>query len=418
MPSRKRKHLDPVASRHVVHINGFEPVSPERLDSRMQSGLKKYAALWDVAIDAQPKTVGENGRSVRWIVDAKGSNWRTRCDYTVLRWDDLMMPYVERPWPMRMWRGFGALFEFIRTGTMRRYFKANLRYGLFTLYPLLALAAFFLMALGFAGLLLLFGIPAPAVVAPLGGLVVFLLLLRFVGGYIHLDFALADWSFAADVARRDVPGLDAIIDHYAEVVREAIEDEQADEVLLSSVSLGSMMLVEALAVAFDRDPDLKNRAKRAAFLTVGSSIMKIGLHPAADALRQRVNRIGTETSLFWAEYQAKVDPINFYKTDPVADLGFARTGRPIVKLIRIRDMMTADAYRRAERKLLYLHRQFVMPNGQRYGYDFYQVAFGPMRLKDRAGLGPKAAAAFGKDGRFKRRRSRGKASAKSAAGDS
>lgn len=401
----------------MVHINGFEPVTPDRLDRRMASGLKKYATLWNVAIESQPFQVADDGRSVRWQVDAKGANWQTRCDYTVLRWDDLMMPYVERPWHKRMLLGFGALFEFIRTGTMRRYFKANVRYGLFTLYPLIALAIFLLTGLGVAGLLLLVGTPAPAIVAPLAGLVVFLLLLRFAGGYIHLDFALADWTFAADVARRDVPGLEAIIDQYAAIVTEAIRDDEADEVLLSSVSLGSMMLVEALAVAFDRNPDLAERSKRAAFLSVGSSIMKIGLHPAAELLRQRVNRIGTETSLFWAEYQAKVDPINFYKTDPVTDLGFPKSGRPVVKLIRIRDMMTPDGYRRAQKKLLYLHRQFVMPNGQRYGYDFYQMAFGPMRLKDRVGLGPKAAAAFGKDGRFKRKRSRGKAGAEIATGD-
>ena len=56
-----------------------------------------------------------------------------------------------------------------------------------------------------------------------------------------------------------------------------------------------------------------------AFLTVGSSILKIGLHPAAERLRKLIGRVGAETCLFWVEYQAKVDPINFYKTDPVED---------------------------------------------------------------------------------------------------
>ena len=50
-----------------------------------------------------------------------------------------------------------------------------------------------------------------------------------------------------------------------------------------------------------------------------------------------------------------------------------------------------------------------MPNGRRYAYDFYQISFGPLRLKDRVALGAGAASiAFGKDGRFKRKRSGGK----------
>ena len=43
-------------------------------------------------------------------------------------------------------------------------------------------------------------------------------------------------------------------------------------------------------------------------------------------------------------------------------------------------MMTAEEYRRAQRSSLHLHRQFVMPNGKRYFYDFYQISFGPLPL--------------------------------------
>ena len=87
-----------------------------------------------------------------------------------------------------------------------------------------------------------------------------------------------------------------------------------------------MMMVEAIDRVCGRDPDIGIAFRRAAFLTVGSSILKIGLHPAAERLRRLVGRIGAEKPLFWVEYQAKVDPINFYKTDPVEDLGNAGPG--------------------------------------------------------------------------------------------
>ena len=46
--------------------------------------------------------------------------------------------------------------------------------------------------------------------------------MRLVGGYFYLDFALADWAFAADLARDDVAGLDAVLERFtAEVTRRA-----------------------------------------------------------------------------------------------------------------------------------------------------------------------------------------------------
>ncbi|HET7715112.1 MAG TPA: hypothetical protein VFK86_05755, partial [Bauldia sp.] len=75
----------------------------------------------------------------------------------------------------------------------------------------------------------------------------------------------------------------------------------------------------------------------------------------------------------------------------------------VVRQIRIRDMMSADDYRRAQRSSLHLHRQFVMPNAKRYFYDFYQISFGPLPLRARVRLGDKAGRAFDKNGGVRQR---------------
>ena len=76
------------------------------------------------------------------------------------------------------------------------------------------------------------------------------------------------------------------------------------------------------------------------------------------------------------------------------------TGKPIVRSVRIREMMSDDEYRRARRNSLLLHRQFVMPNSRRYFYDFYQICFGPMLMPDRIGLGNRVVGAFAEDGSY------------------
>lgn len=370
----------------------------------MKSGARRFAPIWGAESTVSTPTLSKDERIITWTVATRGANWAANCQYTILRWDDLMAPYVGRSWLGRVLHGYKALGEFIWTGTMRRYFRCNIRYGLFAVYPLLLLVGFLLIAVVAALGAALLGIPYTAVTVPLIGVATFVLLMRFLGAYFFLDFALADWAFAADLCRRDCPGLEALLDQFADEVVDALRDHEVDEVLLSGVSLGAVMMVEALARAFARTPGLDKDARRAAFLTVGSSIMKIGLHPAASELRRKVHRIGAERSLLWVEYQAKVDPINFYKTDPVADLGNPKTGSPIVKKIHIRKMMGDKEYKRAKWSSLHLHRQFVKPNAKRYFYDFYHIGFGPLRLADRVKLGNKVAVVFGDDGGLKRNR--------------
>ena len=401
MPGNSRAPLRPVGRRRIVHISGFEPIGVEGLDRRLKSGLRKFAALWGATATSSAPAVSEDGRVVTWEVDSTGPNWSTHCRYTVLRWDELMKPYTGRSWLGRVAGGYRALFELIFNGTLARYFRANVRYGLFFIYPILLLVGFLILGI-LAGVgAALLGIPAAPVTAPLIAIVVFAVLMRVLGGYFYLDFALADWAFAADLARDDVAGLDAILERFTEEVTAALRDHDADEVLLSSVSLGAVMMAETIDRVCGREPEVGLWFRRAAFLTVGSSILKIGLHPAAERLRKLIGRVGGEKGLYWVEYQAKVDPINFYKTNPVKDLGNQRTGRPVVRQIRIRSMMNDAEYRRAQRSSLHLHRQFVMPNGKRYFYDFYQISFGPLPLKARVKLGERATTAFDKDGSVK-----------------
>jgi len=398
LPGKNRALQRLVGRRRVVHISGFEPIGVDGLDRRMRSGLRKFSALWGATAASTPPVTSGDGRAVTWQVDATGPNWATSTRYTVLRWDELMEPYTRGSWIGRVAGGYLALATLIFNGTLSRYFRANVRYGLFFIYPLLLLAGFVLAGAAAAVVAAVLGIPAAAVTAPLLGLAVFAVLLRVLGGYFYLDFALSDWAFAADLARERIPGLDAVVERFTEEVVAAIRDRDADEVLLSSVSLGAVMMAEAIDRVFAREPDASIYMRRATFLTVGSSILKIGLHPEADRLRRLIGRVGGEKDLRWVEYQAKVDPINFYKTDPVKDLGNRRMGRPQVRQIRIRSMMAEADYRRAQRSALHLHRQFVMPNGKRYFYDFYQISFGPLSLRARVKLGEKATGVFGKDG--------------------
>jgi hypothetical protein len=74
------------------------------------------------------------------------------------------------------------------------------------------------------------------------------------------------------------------------------------------------------------------------------------------------------------------------------------TGKPIVKIFRIRLMVQEHTYRHFHLNFLRIHRQAVMGNERRYFYDYYMLCCGPIALATRVAYPEEAVAAFAADG--------------------
>src|SRR5690606_25212302 len=151
----------------------------------------RLAALWRVEARATPPELSSDGRVMRWRVMALGPNWRTDTTFTILRWDDLIAPYMGAPGWRKIRDGYAALAHFVLNGTIWRYFSANARYGLFVIYPLVLLVAFAALSV-FVGLMLarLDVLPLAPLLGLVAGAASLILLLRWAGSYFHLYFAL------------------------------------------------------------------------------------------------------------------------------------------------------------------------------------------------------------------------------------
>jgi hypothetical protein len=90
--------------------------------------------------------------------------------------------------------------------------------------------------------------------------------------------------------------------------------------------------------------------------------------------------------------------LSAYKVDPVVALGIPPTGKPIVKIIRIRQMLDETTYRRFRLNFMRIHGQTVMGNERRYFYYCYMLCCGPIALADRVENTDRAVSAFAADG--------------------
>jgi hypothetical protein len=136
-----------------------------------------------------------------------------------------------------------------------------------------------------------------------------------------------------------------------------------------------------VARALRRDADLGRHGPTVCLLTVGSTVAKFTLHPAGRRIRRDAVALVHEPSIPWAEYHARSDAISFYKFNPVKlkrFYGDRVEGKPLIRRVRIQDMLTKRTYWRIRTRFMRLHYQFLMANECRSTYDYFMMVCGPV----------------------------------------
>jgi hypothetical protein len=163
-------------------------------------------------------------------------------------------------------------------------------------------------------------------------------------------------------------------------------------------SLGAVIAVDLLDRALRLDPALGVSGIPVTFLTIGSSILKIGLHRGARRFRAAVERLGRAPGIFWGDYQARVDIMNFYKTNPMAEMSLPTENGPVVRLVEFSRALEHVVYRRIRRRFYRLHCQFISGNDRRALYDYFMLVCGPVSAKSQTLAADGALSMIGEDG--------------------
>jgi len=385
-----------VRRRCVFFLGGYEPIPPVRQHERFVRELARFQQVWQVASEVSAPALSADGTVTSWRVETRGPNWAVETEYRSLLWGDFVVSDFKRSNWERVPSAIAAFADFIGTGTAWRYFTVSWRYGLFFLYPVLLLILFAGIAAALAWQAMAHGLAGQfAAVLALG---VFALLNVWPGRLLMLQYMLDDWLFAQELVRHARPGLDARLESFARDIAERLRAGGVDEIVFSGHSLGCALQADVLdralrMVAADAD----GKAPAISVLSTGSSLLKIALHPAGRWLKDAVARISRNEAVVWVEYQALVDIISFYKSNPLVALRLPDTGRPTVRKVYVRNMLRPETYRRFRGNFFRLHRQLVMGNDRRYFYDYFMICCGPFRLQTRLDH-PDRVMAFGADG--------------------
>ena len=211
------------------------------------------------------------------------------------------------------------------------------------------------------------------------------------------------WPYLLEYARGEPSCWDRCIEVGAHRLVDIAKENAADEIVVVGHSGGGVTAPALLARALELDPELGRHGPRIVLLTPGSLMPGIGLHRGAGRVHRDIARIAVEPSILWIDVQARADILNFYNFDPVSgigvDAGLARCN-PLIWIVRLRDMLAPEFFKKIGRSWFRMHYQFIMANDRRAPYEYMMLVCGPVPVEQWARRGRDVLAGFSEDATY------------------
>ena len=372
-----------VRRRHVFYVAGYDPQGLAGYYRLFRRELERTKKIWPIEVRLTEPESDADGIAGRWTIDTAGPNWSVTTTYDFLRWDDIVVRDMSRPMWIRVPRSVLCFVEYLFNGTLGRLFFANWRFGIFYIYPtfclLLAIAVPALIGGIVASMLEERSLPLAAMAGVLVALGAYLVTRRLAARGFAIQFVDL-WLWHRDWAHgRREDFLDRV-DVFARRIIERSRAADVDEIVVVGHSAGGTCAIPLIARALEIDPGFARAGPPLAVFGLGTQLPLAAFHPRSTDVREAIRRVAVEPSLRWVECQTRKDVINFPNFDPLDGVGIRVDGErrnPIVWMVRFRDLLAPELYRRLRWNFFRMHFQFIMANDRRGPYDYFMMMCGP-----------------------------------------
>jgi pimeloyl-ACP methyl ester carboxylesterase len=397
-----------ITRRRVVYVPGYDPQGPQGYYDLFGSQLKRACALWHVKFALGPLAT-ESADIACWTVTMGGPNWQVFTRYDFVRYEDIINANTAEPIIRQISRAVRWMLDDLATGTTFRTFRANWQFGMHHLVLQLLLLTWIGTSVASGtlawttaryGLGLNASISLAISVAIL--FAIFMALRPLADRWLVIRVN-NHWPYLREFGRGEATCFDRPIEVGAARIKELVNANDADEVVIIGHSGGAPMAQCMVVRALELDPDLGRRGPRIIVLTIGSITPAVAFHPQALKIREIIRRIAIEPSINWIECQSRKDALNFWRVDPVAGIGIQlglERCNPLVWEVRFRDMLSAGFYRKLRWKLFRLHFQYIMANHMRAPYDYFMLIGSPVPIMEWAKRQRDIVAEFSPEGKY------------------
>lgn len=385
-----------VGKRVVVHFPGFEPLNAAAHYERFERTAAQSADVWNCRFDIGP--LQDTATAACFEVVGSGPNWRTDATVFILEHHAWMSAALAEPRLVQLPKGYAAFVKAIALGGLWGYLRHAWRFAVFCLlYPFVIVGIGIVAALALAALPWLLGFSAWHILwsLPLGAALFWYVHLPWTDRF-HALLLFSDWRFAVAMATLDDAAANRRLAE-CEVALRAALDQPADEYVITSHSMGTILAAHALGAILQSDPDAL-AGKRVIFATLGGALLQSALLRPAVVLRERAGLVLRAPQVYWFDVQSLNDPIHFYKSNVARALGHDDTPTPQPVFFRLKNILTPERYKRVKRDVLRIHRQYVLGLDRRGPFDFTLLAAGPLPAASFARFTQHALPPIGDDG--------------------
>jgi hypothetical protein len=374
-----------VRRRHVIYVGGYDPQGAEGYYRLFARSWKRFLTIWPLATKLGALEL-DSEDFAHWDIEAAGPNWQVSTRYEFLRQEHIIRANMAEPMMRQIPRAFAWTLDCLVSGALLRVLRTSWAFGLVLIYFQTMLMWWILLSVAGGGLIAYASaqyIDLPGVGLLIGiaaGFAIFALLRPLADRWFVVQIN-SHWPRLCEFARGEPSCFDKLVDACAQRLMAAARANEADEIIIVGHSGGGALAPAVIVRALERDPDVGRRGPPLVLLTLGSIAPGAALHPKAGHLRAVTARLAAEPSIVWIDCQSRADIMNFWDFDPVEGIG-AHAGparcNPWIWMLRFRDMLSPEFFRRLRFHFFRLHYQFIMANDRRARYDYFMLLTGPV----------------------------------------
>jgi len=369
-------NMNRIKKRVVLHFPGFEPLDAAAHRARYERSARQSAAVWDFS--ASVDELKNFGRAPYFDVTATAIDWQTQSRVHIVDHNDLVAALNGRQFFTRLVHGYLAAAKVALSGGMVGYFRHAWRFALFFIFPFLLMLVGLTISLSIAFAPFLFGLPSWSHIGSIALAVAFFIYVFLPQAEkLHTLHLFSDWEMAVAMAGLNGLGAEQWLEATAISVRQALEEPDVDEFVISSHSMGSSVATHVIGLLLEREPELL-QGKQVVFMTLGSAILQCALMRPASVLRARVGLIARCKEIFWLDVHCLTDAIHFYKAKVAAVCGHPDAEQASILFVRFKQMLSAKHYAKIKRDFLRVHRQYVLGPDVKAFFDFTLMTAGPL----------------------------------------
>ncbi|MPZ54908.1 MAG: hypothetical protein GEU91_00130 [Rhizobiales bacterium] len=395
-----------IRRRQVIYVEGYDPQGASGYYGLFRAAMRRFLKAWPIKSDLGELKL-ESDAFACWTIGLSGPNWHVDTRYTFLRQEHIISANIAEPMVWQACRSLAWLADSVLSGAMFRIFCASWRFGAHLVWFQLMLLAWIAAAVGAGWLVALAafhwgGLPTlwSAGLGIVVGVAAFPALGKLFDRW-HVTQIINHWPLLRRFGRGNATCLDQPIEDGAQRLVMLARANDADEIVVVGHSGGGVLGPAVMARALALDPDVGRHGPAVVLMTLGSIMPGVALHSSATAIRDMVRRLAVERSIVWIDCQSRKDVMNFWNFDPVEGVGVEagpQRCNPLVWLVRFKDMVSPEFYRRLRRSFFRLHYQFIMSGDRRAAYDYVMLTCGPLPVAQWAKHPGETLALFAADG--------------------